>query len=363
MTRRRQTIPPVPLGPAHRRTWQSFWRRCSCGLAAPCVDSLVPATPFPFPPRGDTRPPTAPSPPCPVPVAQRRCNQATAHIPPGTVSLRRGSPSDQPPIPIPQHSLGDRVRSTRDTALQEPPGNHARPARDTTPQRSPGARARSARNTDLQRPPGDRAGSQHDTHPQGPTGNRTRSARNTDLQRPPGDRAGSQHDTIPRRPSGDHARSGRGKRFGAPPQDQRAGRDHTTDWPGRHRPEIPDGGRAFPAAAAGPHPPSTRNAGTERRTWTPAESARRCHPATARRSNSRWAGEFRALATLPRYRSRYHDGQALLRRHGGYGKDFASLPGTNGASRIERPPAGRSVAGIRWPARPAVASRHINLRW
>jgi|SRR4051812_13063791 hypothetical protein len=52
MTRRRKTTAPVPLGPLHRRTWQSLWRRCSCGLAAPCVDRLVPATPLPFPPRG-----------------------------------------------------------------------------------------------------------------------------------------------------------------------------------------------------------------------------------------------------------------------------------------------------------------------
>lgn len=51
MTRRRQSIPLIPVTPAHRRTWQSLWRRCSCGLSAPCVDRLAPAAQPPFPPR------------------------------------------------------------------------------------------------------------------------------------------------------------------------------------------------------------------------------------------------------------------------------------------------------------------------
>ena len=327
MTRRRQTIPPVPLGPAHRRTWQSFWRRCSCGLAAPCIDSLVPATPFPFPPRGDTRPPAIPSPPRPDPVAQRRCNQATTPIPPGMVSLRHGSPSDQPPIPIPQRTLGDRVHSTQDTAFQQPPGDSARSSHDTDLKRPPGNRAGSNRDTIQQRPPGHHAHPARDTIPQRPPGNRARSGRDTDLQRPPGDRAGSNRDTIPQRPSGDHARSARQKRSGAPPQGERAGRDHITDWPGRRRPEIPDGGRAFPTAVAGAHPSPTRNAGTERPAWTPTGSSRRCDPATARRSNSRWAGDVRALATGPRSRSHYRDDLAILRRRGKYGNDFASRQG------------------------------------
>src|ERR1700754_3995784 len=68
MTRRRKTIPPVPLAPRHRRTWRTFWRRCSCGLAAPCVDSLIlpPIPPFP-PPRG--------------PRTERRADQGETAIP------------------------------------------------------------------------------------------------------------------------------------------------------------------------------------------------------------------------------------------------------------------------------------------
>jgi hypothetical protein len=114
MTSRRQTTSPVPLGPLHRRTWQSLWRRCSCGLAAPCVDRLVPASPLPFPPRGDfvlweatpvppyrervalpasetggaspsrrPRPPLSaePSAPSQTTPTQRRCSSPEAHTP------------------------------------------------------------------------------------------------------------------------------------------------------------------------------------------------------------------------------------------------------------------------------------------
>ncbi|MBB4760378.1 hypothetical protein BJ971_000934 [Actinoplanes digitatis] len=47
---RRRCQRPVPHGPSHRRMWRSLWRRCSCGLPAPCVDRLVPAPPLPYPP-------------------------------------------------------------------------------------------------------------------------------------------------------------------------------------------------------------------------------------------------------------------------------------------------------------------------
>jgi hypothetical protein len=47
---RRRCPRPVPHEPSHRRTWRSLWRRCSCGLPAPCVDRLVPAPQLPFPP-------------------------------------------------------------------------------------------------------------------------------------------------------------------------------------------------------------------------------------------------------------------------------------------------------------------------
>jgi hypothetical protein len=38
---------PALKGPIHRRLWRTFWRRCSCGLPAPCVGRRVPA---PVPP-------------------------------------------------------------------------------------------------------------------------------------------------------------------------------------------------------------------------------------------------------------------------------------------------------------------------
>jgi hypothetical protein len=37
------TIEPVPISPAHRRNWRRLWRRCSCGLPAPCVDRRLAA--------------------------------------------------------------------------------------------------------------------------------------------------------------------------------------------------------------------------------------------------------------------------------------------------------------------------------
>ena len=52
MTRSRRSTSPVPLQPTHRRSWRTFWRRCTCGLAAPCVDRAVPPKERPFPPRG-----------------------------------------------------------------------------------------------------------------------------------------------------------------------------------------------------------------------------------------------------------------------------------------------------------------------
>jgi hypothetical protein len=53
--RRRRRLDPVPHEPSHRRLWQSWWRRCSCGLRAPCVDRLVPAPRLPFPPARNAR--------------------------------------------------------------------------------------------------------------------------------------------------------------------------------------------------------------------------------------------------------------------------------------------------------------------
>jgi len=52
MTRSHRSPSPVPLQPTHRRNWRTFWRRCTCGLTAPCVDRIVPPKERPFPPRG-----------------------------------------------------------------------------------------------------------------------------------------------------------------------------------------------------------------------------------------------------------------------------------------------------------------------
>ena len=46
---RRRTPSPVPLEPTHKRAWRSLWRRCSCGLPAPCVDRRVPPSTPPLP--------------------------------------------------------------------------------------------------------------------------------------------------------------------------------------------------------------------------------------------------------------------------------------------------------------------------
>ena len=47
MTTDPRPIPPVPIAPAHRRSWRTLWRRCSCGLAEPCVDRLTMSRPLP----------------------------------------------------------------------------------------------------------------------------------------------------------------------------------------------------------------------------------------------------------------------------------------------------------------------------
>ena len=51
---RKRRRSPVPHEPSHRRAWRSLWRRCSCGLPAPCVDRLVPPPRLPFPPNRDS---------------------------------------------------------------------------------------------------------------------------------------------------------------------------------------------------------------------------------------------------------------------------------------------------------------------
>jgi hypothetical protein len=55
MTRSRRTSGrtsvPVRFHPNHRRDWRTMWRRCICGLPAPCIDRVPPAPPPPYPPR------------------------------------------------------------------------------------------------------------------------------------------------------------------------------------------------------------------------------------------------------------------------------------------------------------------------
>ncbi|MBQ0893440.1 hypothetical protein KBX37_10090 [Micromonospora sp. U56] len=53
----RRAHKPVPLAPRHRRTWRSLWRRCTCGLTAPCPDrfAAVPVEPVPAPRRNAPR--------------------------------------------------------------------------------------------------------------------------------------------------------------------------------------------------------------------------------------------------------------------------------------------------------------------
>jgi len=132
MTRRRQTTPPVPLAPRHRRTWRSLWRRCACGLAAPCVDSLVqpPIPPFP-PPRGRR--------------AERRAEQGRTDIPlwseapdrlraqssgadEVSVSQPPGPPGTDPPGGLPHPDIR---RAARPEPSQVPWPGHRRSASAT----------------------------------------------------------------------------------------------------------------------------------------------------------------------------------------------------------------------------------------
>jgi hypothetical protein len=103
MTSSRRSTVPVPLSPAHRRTWRTLWRRCSCGLPAPCVDRLVPASQPPFPPRDAVpahrsprrpfrRPPI---PPTPTDVHRPTTSQAGGIPSPGAAEDHR--PLRRPP--------------------------------------------------------------------------------------------------------------------------------------------------------------------------------------------------------------------------------------------------------------------------
>ncbi len=138
MTRRRQTTQLVPVEPAHRRTWKSLWRRCSCGLPTPCVDRLLPPTPLPFPPRAPARRPALTA------LPPRGRAALTSLLPsrpsPGAPHPRQSSAS-QPSIPLPQRRRpsppppipGQQRRTTKD--------RQPLPLRDSAPG---GSRAQSA---------------------------------------------------------------------------------------------------------------------------------------------------------------------------------------------------------------------------
>jgi hypothetical protein len=87
--RRRRRLDPVPHEPSHRRLWRSWWRRCSCGLPAPCVDRLVPAPRLPFPPVQDERS---------APVTDPQPGGETEGIGTPNVALRHVSSDSRPEV-------------------------------------------------------------------------------------------------------------------------------------------------------------------------------------------------------------------------------------------------------------------------
>jgi hypothetical protein len=123
-------VDPVPITPAHRRTWQTLWRRCSCGLPAPCVDrrTAVPPTAArtspPVPPfAGAESRPAPPSPPSaafPPPVP---------HAAPAARATAPASRDLRPPLVAPVDAP---VRPLT-TARRSPMGGPVRPADAAVP--------------------------------------------------------------------------------------------------------------------------------------------------------------------------------------------------------------------------------------
>lgn len=127
MSRRQRHTPLVPLAPAHRRTWRSFWRRCSCGLKAPCVDRLVPAPALPFPAR--TIPAAAPfSPPAALIAPPYPADAAPAEplLPPHpNPAAPSHPPHASPPPPAEPAAAPDRPHVNLATSTNQP---HTGPA-------------------------------------------------------------------------------------------------------------------------------------------------------------------------------------------------------------------------------------------
>jgi hypothetical protein len=114
MTRRRKTTPLVPLAPRHRRTWRTLWRRCACGLAAPCVDSLIlpPIPPFP-PPRGLRTERRAEPGDDPIPLWSEASGRSRAQSPDAVSPPHPPGASDSPGgVPLPDSDLEARPTAT-----------------------------------------------------------------------------------------------------------------------------------------------------------------------------------------------------------------------------------------------------------
>ncbi len=129
MTRCRSTSGHVPVSPRHRRDWRTLWRRCRCGLPAPCVDRLVPAPPRPYPPRGEA--PERSTPPAhsdKVPPDPRKPRLAAVPRQRQASTAHNARPHDSPGPAIP-HSPGSASPHSPGSASPHSPGSALRHSR------------------------------------------------------------------------------------------------------------------------------------------------------------------------------------------------------------------------------------------
>ena len=236
---RRRRLEPVPHEPSHRRSWRSLWRRCSCGLPAPCVDRLIPAPRLPFPPTG--------VPPAPVrtvrPSAQP-CWFATAD---GTTTPQYAArPSDH------AYPVGGSIRSSAAWPTGE--ADRDRSITSSTPRPTGEADRDVSITSTTARPTGEDDRGEAD---RGEASIRGKARSPNDVVRPPGQTAW---------PSvGTRVGTGRADEF------DRSGATGGSDWPGESRlaTEANAKGDAEPAgetpAGDGPWPTNTTVAGD--RSW------------------------------------------------------------------------------------------------
>jgi hypothetical protein len=164
----RRSIPPVPIQPHHRRTWRSFWQRCTCGLTVPCIDRLVPATRLPYPPETDHQPLSR------APLRRRLRNRLAFHRDPrneapatarhrqtesrlqAVVPVRPSRPSPPTPAEAPgQAADRDRSPGAADQSPQRPSTQSQSPQRPSTQSQSrqrPFTQSPSAQRPFTQRP-------------------------------------------------------------------------------------------------------------------------------------------------------------------------------------------------------------------